>query len=185
MCIRDRLDDARVTDLVSDLSADERQDHFQNLATDEGKKVQDIALRRLTEGGFDVTHKGTKIGRTGLQYDFVATSNTGDQWYVDVAGAFHTSRPGLQRADILWKTLGKIQVLQAVEPGARVIVLTSALPRPGNEADRSLRAVGPSCVFDAIELYDEAGLDRLRAYANGAHDSLTGFWTDADLADRH
>ena len=83
-------------------------------------------------------------------------------------GAFTTVRPGLMRTDTLWKTLGRIHVLRATdEPQnpSRVLVLTSNLPKANSEGDKALRAVGVDQVFDAIEMFDPAGVARLREYA--------------------
>ncbi|MGE0794948.1 MAG: hypothetical protein AB7O29_06315, partial [Acidimicrobiia bacterium] len=52
-----------------------------------------------------------------------------------------------------------------------------------SEADRALRLAGPGTVFDAVELHDDAGADRLRRYAEGSVPGpIAGFWTAADLA---
>jgi hypothetical protein len=66
---------------------------------------------------------------------------------------------------------------------ARVLVLTSSLPKTGSPGDRALRAIGPGSLFDVIELYDPAGQQRLRSYAGDAKpEQIPGFWTAADLA---
>jgi hypothetical protein len=88
------------------------------------------------------------------------------------------------RTDTLWKTLGRIHVLRATdEPQnpSRVLVLTSNLPKANSEGDKALRAVRPDQVFDAIEMFDAAGVARLREYAAGQPVPMAGFWTDADI----
>ena len=82
--------------------------------------------------------------------------------------------------------LGRLHVLNTFPDGQlrqdnRVLVLTSNLPKPGSPGDRALRSVGPDVIFDAIELYDPAGLERLRRYATETCTKpLPGFWTEAD-----
>ena len=89
------------------------------------------------------------------------------------------------RTDTLWKTLGRIHVLRATdEPQnpSRVLVLTSNLPKANSEGDKALRAVGPDQVFDAVEMFDAAGVARLKAYAEGgAVLPIPGYWTEADV----
>lgn len=171
------------SDILGELEPDERQESFQRRAVSEGKKAQDIAQRRLEEAGFVVDDKA-KVKAAGLQFNFLVTSADGArQWYVDVSGAFTTSRPGLMRTDTLWKTLGRLHVLKSVDPDAAVLVLTSNLPRPGSEGDKALHHVGPRSVFDAIELYDPAGLERLAHYATGAEGPLAGFWSVDELSE--
>ena len=108
-----------------------------------------------------------------------------DRFYVDVSGAFTTVRPGLMRTDTLWKTLGRIHVLRATdEPQnpSRVLVLTSNLPKANSEGDKALRAVGVDQVWDAVEMFDAAGVSRLRAYAQGdAVLPIPGFWAESDI----
>ncbi len=126
-----------------------------------------------------------KIPKVGVQFNFLVEDTEGGQWYVDVSGAFTTVRPGLMRTDTLWKTLGRIHVLRRTdEPQnpSRVLVLTSNLPKSNSEGDKALRAVGADQVFDAVEMFDAAGLARLAAYAEGgAVLPIPGFWTEDDI----
>ncbi len=164
---------------------EDRQEFFQRRATSEGKKAADIAERVLVDAGFTVVKDPVKIPKVGVQFNFQVEDTEGGQWYVDVSGAFTTVRPGLMRTDTLWKTLGRIHVLRATdEPQnpSRVLVLTSNLPKSNSEGDKALRAVGPDQVWDAIEMFDRAGVARLREYAKG--DSvlpIPGFWAESDI----
>lgn len=177
-------------ELLAQLPPEDRQEHFQARAVREGKKAQDIAKLRLQEAGFDNVNEKAKHPSGILEFNFLLTSPDGArQWWVDVSGAFTTSRPGLQRIDTVWKTLGRLHVLKAMGDGQdrhddEVLVLTSNLPKPGSPGDRALRAVGPGVIFDAIELYDPAGLERLRHYAESSDPSpLPGFWSESELAE--
>jgi site-specific DNA-methyltransferase (adenine-specific) len=174
--------------LLAQLPPEDRQEHFQARAVREGKKAQDIARLRLHEAGFDNVDDKARHPSGIIEFNFLATSPDGArQWWVDVSGAFTTNRPGLQRTDTLWKMLGRLHVLKAMGDGQdrhddRVLVLTSNLPKRGSPGDRALRAVGPGVIFDAIELYDPAGLARLRRYAHAEDSSpLPGFWDEDEL----
>ena len=175
---------------VSKLSAEDRQEHFQARAVREGKKAEDIARLILAEAGFDAIDEKAKHFSGIIDFNFQVTSPSGErQWWVDVSGAFTTSRPGLQRTDAVWKMLGRLHVLNAMSDGQdrkddSVLVLTSNLPKAGSPGDRALRAIGPRCIFDVIELYDPAGRERLRRYATDSDPAqLAGFWTAAELVD--
>lgn len=173
--------------LIETLSHDERQDHFQARAVQDGKKAQDIAQALLERSGMIVEDKA-RVPQGGISFTFkVASQDSGGHWFVDVSGAFTTSRPGLLRTDTLWKMLGRLHVLQSVlvaldDPPLGVIVLTSNQPRPGSEGDKALRAVGPRGVFDVIELHDPKGEERLRRYAAGHTEPLAGFWSETEIA---
>ncbi len=162
----------------------DRQEFFQARATSEGKKAADIAERVLTDAGFDIVKSPVKVPKVGVQFNFLVEDAEGGQWYIDVSGAFTTVRPGLMRTDTLWKTLGRIHVLRATDDPqnpSRVLVLTSNLPKVNSEGDKALRAVRPDQVFDAVEMFDAAGIARLREYAKGHTVPIAGFWTDDDV----
>ncbi len=173
-------------EVVSLLSHEDRQELFQSQAVHEGKKVQDIAERQLKAAGFATIKSKAKHPSGLLEFDFQIVDHDGNPlWWVEIGGAFTTIRPGLQRSDAVWKLLGRLHVVQTDDDGdrRRVLVLTPNLPKPGTPGDRALRSVGPGVIFDAIELYDPAGLERLGRYAQKSPaEPLPGFWSEADLA---
>ncbi len=162
------------------------EDHHEQ-AIDEGRKLDDIAARVLTDAGFDLGPSPLR-GRNGyVEVAYEARDRQGGRWLVDVSGGFTTARPGLQRIDPVWRLLGRLHAAQALtDPAdgpARILVVTSHLPKNHLPAGRALRAGGPGApVFDAIEVYDPAGLDRLAHYAaTGATEPQPGFWTEAEI----
>lgn len=158
--------------------AGDPEEHFQARATKEGKKAQDLARAVLSNAGFEVLRTNPRIGRLGIQFNFLVENKQGYRWYVDVSGAFTTVRPGLQRTDTLWKTMGRAHVHHMAGDGTPLLILTSNLPKPGTEGWKALKAVGPRSVFDAIEIFDPEGVGRLGVYGweDGSR-PLEGFWT--------
>ncbi|WP_420625940.1 DNA-methyltransferase [Candidatus Poriferisodalis sp.] len=156
-------------------------DAFVQQAVESGRKAHDIAAELLGQCGFEVLHSPARLRGSGVQFSFLLGDRTGEEWWADVAGAFTTVRPGLLRADTLWKALGRASVLAAAEPEARLLLLTPHLPRSGGEGDRALRTLGPSAVFDVIELFDHAAAARLVGYAGGAAAPLAGYWGDTEI----
>src|SRR5690606_1371364 len=122
--------------LLSELPHEDRQGHFQARAVRDGKRAQDIAKLRLHEAGLDLVDENARHQSAHIEFNFRLTSPDGSrEWWVDVPGAFTTSRPGLQRTDTVWKLLGKLHVLQTMADGQdraddAVLVLTSSLPKP-------------------------------------------------------
>ena len=168
----------------------DNSDDFQARATREGKAAQQIAQDTLEAAGFTVQKRGHRVKGTGAQFNFLVTDRTDNAWYVDVSGAFTTTRGGLRRTDTVWKTLGRALVLRESEqrdgpsaPPIRLLLLTSHLPQPGSEGDNALRAAGKGGAFwDAIEMLNDAGRKRLRSYATGEADRpLPGFWSDEEV----
>ncbi|MDX2344168.1 MAG: site-specific DNA-methyltransferase [Acidimicrobiia bacterium] len=167
-------------------------DHFQARATKEGKAAQQIAHDTLEAAGFTIEKRSYRVKGTGAQFNFLVADAAGNPWYIDVSGAFTTTRGGLRRTDTVWKTLGRALVLresfqqdEASAPPVRLLLLTSHLPQPGSEGDKALHTAGKSGAFwDAIEMFDDRGRDRLSAYARGDADRpLAGFWTTEEVED--
>lgn len=172
-------------------------DNFQARATQEGRVAQEIARQVLETSGFTIVKKGYRPRGLGVQFNFLVTDRAGEQWYVDVTGAFTTTRGGLLRTDSVWKALGRALVLRehhervhreqgpSAPPASspRLLLLTSHLPKEGSEGHKALHAAGPSSFWDAIEIFDEDhGRRRLAAYATGEHDRpLEGFWDQSEI----
>ncbi|WP_419945595.1 DNA-methyltransferase [Candidatus Poriferisodalis sp.] len=156
-------------------------DAFGRQAAEAGRKAHDIAGDLLERCGFEIVRSPASVRGSGVKFSFLVADPASREWWIDVAGAFTTVRPGLLRAETLWKTLGRASVLAAAEPEARLLLLTPNLPRHGAEGDRALRTLGPKVVFDVIELFDEAAAVRLASYAAGAEAPLTGFWNDSEV----
>ncbi|MGH1505356.1 MAG: DNA-methyltransferase, partial [Acidimicrobiales bacterium] len=166
-----------------DLSVDERHDVHLAEAVEVGAKVLDIATRRLEAAGFTVDTKKKSVKHPGgvVVFDAVATAADGRRFFIDVAGAFTTVKPGVQRIEAAWRLVGRLAAAAAA-PADPVLVLTPALPKRNTEAWKALQSLGPEAAFDMIELMDPDGLDRLAAYGNSALDPLPGFWSTERLS---
>ncbi len=194
---REAFDRAAEATQAEDPPAVDPSDHFQARATKEGKAAQQIAQDTLESAGFTVEKRSYRVKGTGAQFNFMVTDAAGRQWYVDVSGAFTTTRGGLRRTDTVWKTLGRALVLreserqlgegeqpeEAAAPPIRLLLLTSHLPQPGSEGAKALHAAGKGGAFwDAIEMFDTAGQERLAAYATGeSKRPLPGFWSEDEV----
>jgi site-specific DNA-methyltransferase (adenine-specific) len=153
-------------------------------AVRDGIKAQEVALRLLEAAGFRVIERDPRVVDAGVQFNFLVEGKRKQQWLVDVAGTFTTIRPGLQRAETLWRTVGRAAVLAHTRKAPRVLVLTPALPKRGTEGDRALRATcGRHGVFDVIEMFDPTAGARLRTYAQSATARpQPGYFTPADIS---
>jgi site-specific DNA-methyltransferase (adenine-specific) len=142
-------------------------EHFQTRAVREGHAAKQIAVAVLTDCGFELVGENRKIGG-GVEVNVVARDQTGQDWLVDVSGAFTTPRAGLRRTDTLWKALGRASVVRAAseEVGCpRYLLLTTDLPPKGSAGAAALGAVRGSVVFDAVEMLSAQGQARLASYA--------------------
>ena len=159
-------------------------DAFVRQAVESGRKALDIAHELLEASGFEIVRSPATVRGSGVKFSFLVADRANREWWIDVAGAFTTVRPGLLRAETLWKALGRASVLASAEPDPerrRLLLLTPHQPRVGSEGDRALRTLGPATVLDVIELFDEAAAARLASYADGAVPPLAGFWSDSEI----
>ena len=143
----------------------------QQRAVKEGRKAQEIARSVLQHCGFRNTRSNVRT-KSGVEIDFVVEDEGGTEWYVDVSGAFTTTRAGLRRTDTLWKSLGKAAVLKVDGAQQPILLLTTDLPVRGSAGDTALRKardVEDRIIHDAIEMLSEAGQERLARYADGEH----------------
>ncbi len=155
----------------------------------DGKRVHDVAATALRNAGFKIiagedSGPKARVGKSGVVYPFLVEADTDEgprQYYVDVAGGFTSSRPGLTRSDVVWKVLAQAHVANADDDPKPVIVLSPELPGARTEGGRLLRAVGPNGLFDILKLYDTDDEARLAHYGAGGHRPMAGFWSADDV----
>jgi site-specific DNA-methyltransferase (adenine-specific) len=130
----------------------------------EGRAARDVARLTLERSGFVDIEQEVSFPE-GVEVSFVARDQRGRPWHVDVAGGFTSSRPGLRRADALWKALGKAAVLASARPGVGLVLLTTDVPTAGSAGDSALRALvgAGKPIHDVIVLTSEDDLRRLAA----------------------
>jgi hypothetical protein len=94
---------------------------------------------------------------------FSSHDASGQPWLFEVCGGFTSHRPGLQRADTLWKAIAKAAVLHQVRPDANLVLLTTGEPAPRSEPGKALAAVcGPDRpVHSVVSLLTVTGAQRL------------------------
>ncbi len=160
-------------------------DGFQAKATREGKAALAIAESVLEDAGFQIVQKNARLRGLGVSVNFVAEDKKKGLWYFDVSGAFTTTRGGLVRTDVVWKSLGRAHVIMSTDQHRRLILLTSHLPKRGSDGDVAMRAVGAKRIFDAMEMLSDQDRERLSIYATeGRERPLSGYWTPAQASER-
>jgi DNA modification methylase len=149
-----------------------------------GKAAHAVAEEVILNSGFVITGRNARLRGLGVAVNFIATDAEGDAWYFDVSGAFTVTRAGLSSTGALLRSLGRANVMSH-NGKTPLVLLTSSLPKPGSDGELALRAVGPSVIFDAIELHADDQVARLKMYAEGGRRSRpeVGFWLEGDVAD--
>jgi site-specific DNA-methyltransferase (adenine-specific) len=153
----------------------------------DGRAAGRLAEDVVAEAGFTVTDRNRRIRGTGVTVDLVAIDATGAPWWFVVGGPFTSRRGGLQRTEVVWRTLGRAAALHRARSGAGtpLVVLTTALPTRRGEGDSALRAAGPGLLDDVVDLLSAVDAGRLRRYATEgpAAAPAPGFWSPADLTE--
>jgi len=171
----------RVADELArrDVTVEEAPDAPAALVT--GRGAKDVAAAVVAAAGFEVIHRDRAVARSGVRIPVVARDATGATWRFDVGGPHTPRRGGLQRTDEVWRALGRAAAVRG-RSSDPVVLLTTALPRPGSEGDVALRAAGPSLLLDVVDVLDPVARDRLARYASGVPAApAIGFWRPADL----
>lgn len=146
-----------------------RNSAISGILGENGDKARDLARSVLASEGFRVIREKVRLP-CGVEFDFEAIDHNDEPWLFDVAGAFSiTQRPGLRRADTLWRSLGKAAVLHADEQNPSLVLLTTDLPTPNSSGHRALKAAtgAGKPVHDVIEMQDPGDLARLAELARG------------------
>jgi site-specific DNA-methyltransferase (adenine-specific) len=131
-----------------------------------GRAAREVARVLVEESGFRIVTVGARPA-PDLEVALEARDRSGRRWLFDVAGGYTIVRPGLRRADTLWKALGKAAVLHELEPDLPFVLLTADIPNGAGSAPRLLAAVtGPGKpVLAVLALQDRRDRRRLRAFA--------------------
>lgn len=148
-------------------------------AVHDGRRACELARQVLQTCRFRDIEVGVRYADLGVDVTFRARDHAGTSWLFDVCGAFSSTRPGLKRADTLWKALGKAAVLQEarrIDPSRAdlgpLVLMSTDTPVRHSAGGKALAAMTgrDRAVYDVIELLDGAGLRRLEKLANARGD---------------
>ena len=96
----------------------------------------------LVSGGYTDIRSDVTVAR-GIDVSFTARHPDGAVRHVEVGGGLTAIRPGLHRADVVWKVIAKAAVLHETHPDVAFIVLTPCCPASGPTASALHAVVGP------------------------------------------
>ena len=126
----------------------------------EGYSARDVARLSLQSAGAERILDAPKLPG-GAEMSFSAEFE-GVRWLVDVCGSFSTSRGGLNRSEVLWRSMGRAAVASVASPDARILLLSTAMPAPGPSA-KALESVVADGMVQIVELGTGTTVDDIRA----------------------
>jgi DNA methylase len=148
----------------------------------DGRSSGARCLEALRDAGFVIEATDKRVAKTAVSVDALARDQAGALWHVEFGGPATAHRPGLSRPEVVFRSLGRLSALRGrLGAHAPLLLLTTAGPPPGSEADVALRAGGSALVTDVIDVTDPLDRSRLDAYAAGKPWPQAGFWRDEDL----
>ncbi|HYA45016.1 MAG TPA: site-specific DNA-methyltransferase, partial [Acidimicrobiales bacterium] len=143
------------------------EDDYRLRGVREGRRAHELARWALQQSGFAITAEGRRL-EGGVEVDFVAQDPAGGRWLFDLSGAFTSTPAGLQRADSVWRALGRAAVVHGTQAGARYVLLTTDKPDARSALAKALDALTGTGkpIKDVISLRVFADLERLRRLAH-------------------
>jgi hypothetical protein len=133
----------------------------------EGLAANEIARIVVEAAGFSEVRQNQRH-TGGIEVALTARDSRGELWLFDIAGTFTNHRPGLKRADTLWRTLGRAAVLRQVSD-TPLVVLTTGVPGRGPGAEALRQVVGPGKpIHCLVEMVKPEAIAQLGALCHGA-----------------
>ena len=144
--------------------------NFRVRALREGLSSKDIARSLIEESGFTGIEKEPRLS-LGVDVDFRAYDRDGQAWCFLVAGGFTRYRGGLQRAEILWRAVGKAAALRAAGI-SRLVLLAPDVPPSGSPGARALELVAGdnNPVTAVVDMLGDGALAQMKAFCEVPHE---------------
>ena len=137
-------------------------------ADHEGLAMAKAAILVLEAAGFTAITDTHRLRGAGVKPALMAEDATGRRWCFEPAGLRSAHRPGLNRTETLWRTLGRVAVLRsALDADTPIVIVTSRRPARGTDGDQAVRALMPATIADVIDIDQPDDLARLRLAATG------------------
>jgi site-specific DNA-methyltransferase (adenine-specific) len=111
--------------------------------------TRDLAREALERLGYSDIAADVTVA-PGLEVSFTAVNAHDALCHVEVAGGFTAVRPGLRRAETVWKVIAKAAVLHETHPDVPFVVLTPSMPAPGPTLTQLQSVVGAGKPITAI-----------------------------------
>jgi len=108
-----------------------------------------LAVGALEQSGYGVS--GVPPVRGLPEQPDLWAERDGSWSAVVIGGSATSARPGLQRSDALWRTLGRASVLrETLVPGVSVMIVTFGVPGSGSAGSKALAAAVPGVVQEVV-----------------------------------
>ncbi len=142
------------------------KDHFQSRSTKVGVAFRKDCQNLLESIGFTFIQKHERLDEFGISVELIYENKRGVALFFEVAGTDEeepaSDRPGLERTDTVKKIIATAFLAQRAT-GRPTIVLTSHIPNPNSSSGKMLNLSGRYVIYDVINIYSDAGIEKLKA----------------------
>lgn len=156
---------AALEDLPVEISADDALLRADALA--EGLSAERLAAEVIAAAGFSIVDRNRRVRGTGVTIDVVARAADDTEYWFMVAGPFSAERGGMQRGEVVWRTLGRAAAVRGARGDTALVVVTTDLPREPSDMANALSAATPGIIDDVVQLLASDGRRRLATLAAG------------------
>lgn len=133
----------------------------------EGRSAIDLARELLRGAGFAHFTEQVNVGN-GLHVSFAVHDQDNNELYVMVVGGFTHVRSGLNRPEVLWRSLGQAAVIHALSTKP-VVMLSAGIPEPKSPQLRAIMSLvgddGP--IAGVIDILNPGASLELKAWYKG------------------
>lgn len=126
----------------------------------EERSLRDLAEDVLVRSGFvDIDWQVRPV--PGLEISGRARRTNGDSIVFDLVGGLTTGRAGLAKGDLLWRTIGRAAVIEALNLGEPFVVFSAGMPERASGGAALAAVVGPGRPIAAVlDVLDPADAER-------------------------
>lgn len=142
-----------------DLAEERVRNEGESSTSDDVRTLRDIVEALLRSAGFGSIDWGAKVV-PGLEVSGRARAADGREMLFDMAGGHTAVRPGLQRGEVVWRTLGRATTVRAVT-GQGLVVFTTGLPERASGGAALEAVTNDGTVRAVIDVFADDALSRL------------------------
>jgi hypothetical protein len=127
----------------------------------EVRTLRDIVDTSLRMAGFGAVEWGVRVAQN-FEVSGRARSADGREMVFDLAGGHTTVRPGLQRGDVVWRTLGRAAAVKAIT-GQGLVVFTTGVPERASGGAILDAVVSEGTIRAVIDVFAPDAVERIAA----------------------
>jgi hypothetical protein len=125
--------------------------NFQSESKKTGKEFETLVKNHLTDIGYTIIPKSTKIVEIGVDVDYIAEKNGIIEYGEAKGGKQGTKkRPGAKRTDNVKKAICNGALLKFIDPSIKYVVYFSDYPKKDSSSDHMIKTALAANFIDEV-----------------------------------